>query len=129
MEEAFKVHLSIRRDTTMLVSGEEANVLRCVEALKDMGEEVEMTMKLPSEQIHALMAHEGKYRKRIEQESRVYLTLEGMDGIRVSGGPKAVKSAERSVTDLFRSEGCGSDMRDREQSICSESVPAQCSVE
>ena len=44
MEEAFKVHLSIRRDTMILVSGEEVNVLRCVEALKDMGEEVETTM-------------------------------------------------------------------------------------
>lgn len=123
MEEAFKVHLSIRRDTMMLVSGEEVNVLRCVEALKDMDEEVETTMKLPSEQIHALMAHEGKYRKRIEQESRVHLALEGTDGIRVIGGPKAVKSAERSVTDLFRSEECEDDLRDREQSICSESIP------
>ena len=107
----------------ILVSGEEVNVLRCVEALKDMGEEVETIMKLPSEQIHALMAHEGKYRKRIEQESRVHLALEGTDGIRIIGGPKAVKSAERSVTDLFRSEECGDDMRDREQSICSESIP------
>ena len=80
-------------------------------------------MKLPSEQIHALMAHEGKYRKRIEQESRVHLALEGTDGFRIIGGPKAVKSAERSVTDLFRSEECGDDMRDREQSICSESIP------
>ena len=123
MEEAFKVHLSIRRDTMILVSGEEVNVLRCVEALKDMGEEGETIMKLPSEQIHALMAHEGKYRKRIEQESRVHLALEGTDGIRIIGGPKAVKSAERSVTDLFRSEECGDDMRDREQSICSESIP------
>ena len=98
------MHLTIRRDTIIVVSGEEMNVSRCVEALKDMGEEVEMTMKLPSEQIHALLAHEGKYRKRIEQDSRVYVALDGVDGIRVSGGPKAVKSAERSITDLFRSE-------------------------
>lgn len=129
MEETFKVHISIRRDSTVVVSGEESNVLRCAETLADMSEEVETTIKLPPEQLYALMGHEGKYRKMIEQESRVRISLDGTEGIRVSGGVKAVKNAERGVSDLFRSESCVRVMRGREQSICCESIPAWCVVE
>ena len=60
---------------------------------------------LASEELHALLAHEGKYRKAIEQAEHVFIALDGTSGVRVRGGAKAVASAVRGIQDLFRS-GC-----------------------
>lgn len=103
MEESFKVYLTVRRDIIISVNGEKMNVSRCIEALKDMIEETEITVALPAAQLHALLAHESKYRKQIEQDHRVFIALQGTEAIRIRGGVRAVKAAERAVTDLFRS--------------------------
>ena len=92
--------LSAGRDA-ISVRGEESNVRRCVSSLEDMREETETA----SEELHALLAHEGKYRKAIEQAEHVFIALDGTSGVRVRGGAKAVASAVRGIQDLFRS-GC-----------------------
>lgn len=96
--------LSAGRDA-ISVRGEESNVRRCVSSLEDMRKETETTVALASEELHALLAHEGKYRKAIEQAEHVFIALDGTSGVRVRGGAKAVASAVRSIQDLFRS-GC-----------------------
>ena len=104
LEEEFKVHVGTRRDsTTLVVSGSEANVARCVEVVADLAEEVTKELSLPEEQLHALLANGGKYRKAIE---RVYLQLRDREGVRVVGGRRAVAKAERLVAELFRSGCC-----------------------
>lgn len=85
------------------VRGEESNVRRCVSALEDMREETETTLSLAPEELHALLAHDAKYRKMIEQNDRVFIQLDGTSGVRVRGGAKAVAAATRSLQELFRS--------------------------
>lgn len=104
LEQSFSVSLSAGRDA-ISVRGEESNVRRCVSSLEDMREETETTVALAPEELHALLAHEGKYRKAIEQAEHVFIALDGTSGVRVRGGAKAVASAVRSIQDLFRS-GC-----------------------
>lgn len=107
LEEEFKVHVGTRRDsTTLVVSGSEANVARCVEVVADLAEEVTKELALPEEQLHALLANGGKYRKAIEASARVYLQLRDREGVRVVGGRRAVAKAERLVAELFRSGCC-----------------------
>ena len=96
------MHMTIR-NSHLVISGEERNVLRCMEVVEDMLEEVEVVMNLPTSQLHALQAHELKYRKQIEANNRVFIALQGVEAIVIRGGVKAVKAAERAVTDLFRS--------------------------
>ena len=88
---------------TIAVRGEESNVRRCVSALEDMREETETTVSLAPEELHALLAHEAKYRKMIEQSEHVFIALVGTSGVRVRGGAKAVASATRAIQELFRS--------------------------
>lgn len=111
LEEEFKVHVGTRRESTVLVvSGGAGEVARCVEVVEDMAEEVEKELSLPEEQLHALLANGGKYRKAIEGGARVYLHLQDRRGVVVRGGRRAVARAERMLGDLFRS-GCGACVR------------------
>ena len=87
------------------VRGEESNVRRCVSSLEDMREETETAVALAPEELHALLAHEAKYRKAIEQGEHVFIALDGTSGVRVHGGAKAVASGVRAIQELFRS-GC-----------------------
>ena len=103
MENEFKVHISVR-NTVMTICGEENNVLRCAEAVEDMLEETELVINLSPAQMHALLAHDNKYRRQIEETHRVFISLKGVEGIILRGGVKAVKNGERAVNDLFRSK-------------------------
>ena len=91
------------RNTRMTLCGEENNVLRCADVVEDMLEETEIVINLSPAQMHALLAHDQKYRKQIEETYRVFIALKGVEGIILRGGVKAVKNGERAVNDLFRS--------------------------
>ena len=77
--------------------------MRCADIVEDMLEETEIVINLSPAQMHALLAHDQKYRKQIEETYRVFIALKGVEGIILRGGVKAVKNGERAVNDLFRS--------------------------
>ena len=87
----------------LLVIGEKAGVDKCEAMVKDLLNEVEVTFKLEKDEIHALMAHNSKYRRQIEAEFHVNSRLVDSENFRLIGGPMAVKQAERAIHDMFRS--------------------------
>jgi ABC-type Fe2+-enterobactin transport system substrate-binding protein len=104
LEQRFGVFLGTR-DDTVNVYGEEGNVRRCISELEDMRDEIEESMKLPTEQIRALMVHDNAYRRQIESQSGAFIRLNNMEGIVLVGGKNAVRQCERAINDLFKSAG------------------------
>ena len=102
MEESYKVYIFNGREG-LQVLGEKACVDKCEAMVKDLMNEVEVTFKLEKDEIHALMAHNNKYRKQIETEFHVNSRLVDSENFRLIGGQVAVKQAERAIHDMFKS--------------------------
>lgn len=87
------------------VLGNETGVARCVEMIKDSLNEVEETVKLSKDEVRALLAHNGKYRRMVETACHVNTRLADSESIRVMGGERSVRQAEHTIRDLFKSRG------------------------
>lgn len=86
------------------VLGEKVNVDKCEAMVKDMLNEVEETVKVGKDEVRALLAHNAKYRRMIEDQYHVISRLVDNETIRLLGGQNSVKQAERGIHDLFKSE-------------------------
>lgn len=103
LEEDLKVFIHNARDG-FTVLGEKVNVDKCEVMVKDMLNEVEETVKVGKDEVRALLAHNAKYRRMIEDQYHVISRLVDNETIRLLGGQNSVKQAERGIHDLFKSE-------------------------
>ena len=87
-----------------IVIGEKANVEKCEVMVNDLLNEVEVTVALGKDEMHALMAHNSKYRKQIEADYHVNSRLVDSENLKLIGGQNSVKQAERAIHDMFKSK-------------------------